>query len=154
MGAGAVDGTIREATAADALAIAELWLRSRRGAPGVPPASHADDAVRAWFQDVVVPAGGVWVVSQGGVLDAMMVIKGDWVEQLYVAPESQRQGHGSRLLRLAQSSRTTLTLWTFEANTPARAFYETHGFEVDGPVSTDNEERAPAVRYRWSKSSS
>jgi GNAT superfamily N-acetyltransferase len=144
----ALDGTMREATAADALAIAELWLRSRHAAPGVPLAAHADNDVRAWFRDVVVPAGGVWVVGDRDAPDAVMVLRGDWVEQLYVAPEGQRQGHGSRL---AQSLRGELSLWTFEANTSARAFYEAHGFAVDGPVSTDNEEHAPAVRYRWFK---
>ena len=81
----------------------------------------------------------------------MMVLKGDWVEQLYVAPESQRQGHGSRLVRLAQSLRSELALWTFAANAPARAFYELHGFEAEGPVTSDNEERMPAMRYRWLK---
>ncbi len=146
-----LEATIREATAADALAIAELWLRSRAGAPGVPAASHTNDEVRGWFRDVVVPAGGVWIAHHAGVLDAMMVLRSEWVEQLYVAPESQRRGYGSSLLGLAQSSRSQLALWTFEANTPARACYERHGFLVDGPVSTDNEERAPAVRYRWTK---
>jgi GNAT superfamily N-acetyltransferase len=148
---GEFDTYIREATADDAAETAELWLRSRRAAVGVPPASHTDDEVRAWFQDAVIPGGGVWVVSNAGVLDAMMVLRETWVEQLYVAPESVRQGHGSRLLRLAQSSRSELALWTFEANTAARAFYQRHGFEVDGPATTDNEEHAPAVRYRWAK---
>lgn len=61
--------------------------------------------------------------------------------------------HGSRLLALAQSSRSELALWTFAANTHARAFSEQHGFEADGPLTSDNEERAPALRYRWTKPS-
>jgi hypothetical protein len=32
---------------------------------------------------------------------------------------------------------------------PARAFYEKHGFRASGPVSSDNEEQAPAIPYRW-----
>lgn len=146
-----IDRSIREATPADALEIAELWLRSRRAAAGIPAAVHTDDEIRGWFQDVVISAGGVWVTSHEGSLDAMMVLKGDWVEQLYVAPESQRQGHGSRLLRLAQSLRSELALWTFAANTPARAFYQRHRFKAEGPVSSDNEEHMPAMRYRWIK---
>ena len=79
----------------------------------------------------------------------MMVIDGEWIEQLYVAPEQSRQGHGSELVRLAQSTRSELTLWTFEANLPARAFYEKHGFLPTGGPSSDNEEHTPAIRYRW-----
>jgi GNAT superfamily N-acetyltransferase len=80
----------------------------------------------------------------------MMVLDGEWVAQLYVAPEHVRRGHGSRLIQLAQSTRRELALWTFEANTIARAFYEAHGFRPSGPPSSDNEERAPALCYRWS----
>jgi GNAT superfamily N-acetyltransferase len=79
----------------------------------------------------------------------MMVIDGEWLEQLYVAPEHSRQGYGARLVRLAQSERSELTLWTFEANLPARAFYEKHGFRPTGDPSSDNEEHAPAICYRW-----
>jgi putative acetyltransferase len=42
----------------------------------------------------------------------------------------------------------SLLLWIFEANAGARAFYEKHGFVAVG-VSAENEEGAPAVRYRW-----
>lgn len=84
----------------------------------------------------------------------MLVLEAEWVEQLYVAPERLRQGYGSRLLRFAQSTRNDLALWTFEANAPARAFYEAHGFRVSAPVSSDNEEHAPAILYRWRASES
>ncbi len=79
----------------------------------------------------------------------MMVLDGGWVEQLYVAPEHLRRGYGSQLVRLAQATRGELALWTFEANVAARAFYEAHGFRPTGPASSDNEERAPAICYRW-----
>jgi predicted N-acetyltransferase YhbS len=81
----------------------------------------------------------------------MMVIDGEWLEQLYVAPEHSRQGHGSRLLRLAQSDRSELALWTFEANLSARAFYEKHGFQPTGAPSSDNEEQTAAICYRWTR---
>jgi GNAT superfamily N-acetyltransferase len=79
----------------------------------------------------------------------MMVLDGEWLGQLYVAPEYFRRGYGSQLVCLAQATRSELALWTFEANVPARAFYEAHGFRPSGPASTDNEERTPAVCYRW-----
>ena len=84
-------------------------------------------------------------------LTALMVLDGDRVEQLYVSPEHQRQGHGSRLLTTAQATRDRLSLWTFAANKQARAFYEAHGFSVSGAPSSQNEEQTPAVLYRWSR---
>jgi GNAT superfamily N-acetyltransferase len=141
---------VRRASEAQALPVAELLLRSRRATPGIPPGPHSDDELRTWFREVCFRSREVWVATDGGALRAMMVIEGDWVEQLFVAPEHLRQGQGSRLLNHAQSIRDELMLWCFEANTPARAFYERHGFHSGEPASADNEELAPAIKYRWS----
>jgi GNAT superfamily N-acetyltransferase len=142
-------GSLRRASGADALAVAELWLRSRRASATIPPGAHTDEEVRAWFRDVVLPSREVWVKIDGPGLTAMMVINGEWLEQLYVAPEHARQRYGSRLVRLAQAKRNELALWTFEANLSARAFYESHGFRPAGAPSSDNEEHVPAICYRW-----
>ncbi|MEI9983450.1 MAG: GNAT family N-acetyltransferase [Aliidongia sp.] len=81
-----------------------------------------------------------------------MAFRAGWVDQLYVAPDGQRQGTGSALLRLAQAASPTLLLWTFQRNAGARCFYERHGFvaieETDG---RRNEEREPDVLYRWQR---
>jgi GNAT superfamily N-acetyltransferase len=79
----------------------------------------------------------------------MMALDDEWVRQLYVAPGHQRQGHGARLLAVAQSTRHSLALWTFASNLAAQRFYEAHGFKQSGSSSVDNEERAPAICYRW-----
>lgn len=133
----------------EALAVAMLWLRSRRAAaPAIPPSVHGDDEVKAWFRDVVLPTYELWLIGPPRNPSAMMVLSHGWVEQLYVAPDRFRRGHGSKLLRFAQSRNDELHLWTFEANAGARAFYEKHGFVAVG-VSAENEEGVPAVRYRW-----
>jgi GNAT superfamily N-acetyltransferase len=115
----------------------------------IPPAAHSDDQVRAWFRDVVLPSKEVWVTTLGPEITAMMVLDSGWVEQLYVAPDHLRRGYGSQLVRQAQATRGELALWTFEANVDARAFYEAQGFRPTVPASSDNEERAPAICYRW-----
>lgn len=105
-----------------------LWLRSRRAAaPAIPPSIHSEDEVKAWFRDVVLPTHELWVIGPRRHPAAMMVLSRGWVQQLYVAPDQFRQGYGSKLLRFAQSRQDELSLWTFEANTGARAFYEKRG---------------------------
>lgn len=129
--------------------MATLWLRSRQAAaPAIPPSIHTDDEVKAWFRDVVLPTHELWLIGPRRSPAAIMVLSRGWVEQLYVAPDLVRQGYGSKLLRFAQSRNDELLLWTFEANAGARAFYEKHGFVAVG-LSAENEEGAPAVRYRW-----
>lgn len=142
------DPAVRRARMEQAAVIADVWLSARR-AGEIPAPAHGDDEVRAWVQDVLLPACEVWVVEQAGVPIAMMALREEWVEQLYVAPAHQRQGHGTRLLDVAKRSRSSLALWTFESNTAAQHFYESRGFVRSGPASADNEEGAPAVCYRW-----
>ena len=81
----------------------------------------------------------------------MMVVHEDDLDQLYVHPRWTGHGLGSSLVELAKDRHPHgLALWTFATNVRARRFYERHGFEpgerTDG---TENEERAPAVRYHW-----
>jgi GNAT superfamily N-acetyltransferase len=141
---------IRRALPDEDAAVADLWLRSRKAAgPAIPPSVHTDAEVRSWLRDVVLPSQEVWVIGSADAPQAMMVLSGDWIEQLYVAPGHQRRGHGSRLVTFAQSRHAELNLHAFTANHNARAFYEKHGFSPTGPPSSDNEEGAPALCYRW-----
>ena len=91
----------------------------------------------------------MWIATEDDQLAGMMAVQGEWIEQLYISPTHLRRGHGTRLLRLAQATRDSLALWTFEANLVARRFHETHGFIQEGAPTSDNEEGAPAVCYRW-----
>ena len=74
-----------------------------------------------------------------------------WLDDLYVAPQHVGQGIGSVLLDVAKSVRPDgFSLWVFETNTPARAFYRRHGLvEREHTDGSDNEERAPDLRMSW-----
>lgn len=76
------------------------------------------------------------------------------IAALYVDPPAQGAGVGTTLLghaqaRLRELEHGTATLWTFEANGLARAFYERHDWRLD-PSGSGNEGCewwGPAVRY-------
>lgn len=143
--------TIRRGTVDDAAAAADVFITSRRAAfPRIPRSVHTDEDVRAWFASVVMVERETWLAELEGRLVGVMVIRGAFIDQLYVRPEAQRRGVGARLLAQAKRGRARLRLYTFEANEPARDFYEKHGFKAvafgDG---TGNEEGAPDVLYEW-----
>ncbi|MFV2051665.1 GNAT family N-acetyltransferase [Aliiroseovarius sp. YM-037] len=72
----------------------------------------------------------------------------DVVHALYVSEPGR--GLGKRLLDHAKGCRPTLTLWTHQANTPARRFYLREGFaEVERTDGTGNDDHLPDIRFAW-----
>ena len=142
---------LRRATAADARAAADVWLRSFAAALPAVVRPRTDEEVRDWFRHVVVPRRETWVAESAGEVVGVMVLEESELAQLYLAPDRRGRGIGDRFVTLAKERRPAgLSLWTFQANTPARRFYERHGFTAaqwtDG---ARNEEREPDVRYVW-----
>ena len=142
--------TIRPATAADAGAVADVYLTSFHATYDFPLA-HTDDEVRAWIGNAVAD-GGTWVaLDAAGAVVGMMTLKPGDLDQLYVRPDRLGEGIGRRLLELAkEQSPDGLTLYTFQVNDRARRFYERNGFVAEwfGDGSA-NEEGQPDVRYVW-----
>ncbi|MEU6458190.1 GNAT family N-acetyltransferase [Streptomyces sp. NPDC047065] len=149
-GAGAV--VLRRAWAADARAAADVWLRSFAAALPTVVRPRTDDEVRAYFRHVVVERHEAWVAEEtGGAVAGVMVLEGEELSQLYLAPERRGSGLGDRFVALAKERRPAgLELWTFQVNAPAHRFYERHGFTaVERTDGARNEEREPDVRYVW-----
>lgn len=149
-----VDVTVRDAVTDDAPAVAELYLRSFRHAYDATAVrlAHDDDDVRRWIRDDLLPTHTVTLaVAAGTVPIGFVAEQPGRVSHLYVDPAWIRRGIGSQLLRVAMDRQSGgLSLWTFEANKRARAFYEHRGFKaVERTDGAGNEERQPDVRYSW-----
>jgi GNAT superfamily N-acetyltransferase len=141
---------LRQAAAADASAIAEVYLASFHATYSFPLA-HSDDEVRGWVRDDLVATQETWIALDGESVLALMVVAPGHLEHLYVAPDRLGQGIGRELLDLAKRrSPDGLSLWTFQVNDRARRFYERNGFvAVELTDGGGNEERQPDVRYEW-----
>ncbi|MFF4781594.1 GNAT family N-acetyltransferase [Streptomyces griseorubiginosus] len=142
---------IRRATAADASATADVYLRSFAAALPTVVRPRSDDEVRAYIRDVVVPARETWVADAEGRVVGLMVLAEGLLSQLYLDPDWRGRGIGDQFVALAKErSPQGLSLWTFQVNKPAHRFYERHGFvEAERTDGSGNEEREPDVRYVW-----
>jgi GNAT superfamily N-acetyltransferase len=91
----------------------------------------------------------MWVAERASTVVGVLALTDGWIDQLYLDPLVWRRGIGRRLVDIAsQRQPNGLQLWTFQANTRARAFYEALGFTgVEHTDGAGNEERAPDVRY-------
>jgi GNAT superfamily N-acetyltransferase len=141
---------LRRAEAADAAAVADLFLASFHATYAFPLV-HSDDEVRGWIADDLLPTEETWVAEAGDRLVGMMALDDHGIGQLYIAPDRIGRGVGRAFVELAKQRRPDgLELYTFQVNARARRFYERNGFEVaklgDG---SGNEEQQPDVLYRW-----
>jgi GNAT superfamily N-acetyltransferase len=139
----------------DAEAVADVYLRSRHQLVPFAPLAHADEDVREWIRDRLIPSGGVTVGIHGGEVRGMLAVSRrdgfGWIDQLYIDPDRVGIGIGTELLKYAMASLgTPVRLFTFQANERARAFYERRGFRaVRFTDGAGNEERCPDVLYEY-----
>ena len=142
--------TLRRATLDDMAALARLRRRTVETSLPFVPHLHTPEEDAWWFAERLYAANQVWLAEAGQGPEGYIAFRADFIEHLFVRPESQGAGLGLTLLDKARADADELSLWTFQQNLRARRFYERHGFfvvtETDG---RDNEEKLPDVLYRW-----
>ena len=145
------DATIIEACLEDAAAIAEIHLAARQQAMPYLRLAHTADETRDYFAGAVCGRPQAWwVVRHRGQVAAYMLIDGENLDHLYVAPAFQGLGFGSALLAMAKTlSPRRIELWTPQRNKRAHAFYEARGFHAGRQTDGQNEEGEPDVQYEW-----
>ncbi len=148
-----MDLIIRPDQPEDFVPINDLWRRARVSAfPDFQARKgHTAEEDRAYFRTVILLKDTVFVAEADGRAVGFMAIAGDFIDQLYVDPDSQRQGVGASLISSARAlSPSGLHLFTFETNASGRAFYEKQGFRATGRGISPPPESEPHVEYRWS----
>jgi len=105
--------------------------------------------------------GWEWYVFDDGIIKAILTVnpcedadkpEAFELRALYVDPCMQGQGIGGALAAYcekiaAQRGYNEICIWTFEKNAPARAFYEKHGYILDGATQVVAPYGAVGVRY-------
>lgn len=148
---GRMDIEIRQALPTDVPEVAEVFIASQADALPFLGRLHTPDETRAFIANDVFANCDVWVAVEHGRIVGMMALAGTHLDHLYLLPAAYRRGIGTMLLNKAKElSRTKLTLYAFQVNARARAFYERHGFVAtefgDGSA---NEAGEPDVLYEW-----
>ena len=141
------------ATEADGARVAQLLIDARAAFMPYAPSPHSDDEVRSWVTTFLIPTNAVILARANGATVGVVATRQEndrsWITHMAVDPPCVGRGIGSTLLRCALCLlQRPILLYTFQANTGARRFYERHGFRAiqfaDGRA---NEERCPDVLY-------
>jgi putative acetyltransferase len=144
---------LRRALLGDMPALARLNVATVRTSLPFVPEVHPGGEVEAYFSGAFFAKAEFWMAEdEAGEALGYIAFRPDFVEHLFVRPQSQGRRIGVALLDKAKEGASELSLWTFQQNLRARRFYEKHGFtvvvETDG---LDNEEKLPDVLYRWTR---
>ena len=144
---------VRQATAADADEIADLYTEARiHAVPQMPPALHTNAEDRAYVaRRIVEPDVTMWVAERDGRLLGFATCTPTFLDSLYIHPDLTGQGIGSLLLDVVEATHPQgFELWVFESNTGARRLYERRGLVVvERTDGSGNEEKSPDIRMAW-----
>jgi ribosomal protein S18 acetylase RimI-like enzyme len=139
---------IRHATADDAPAISDLFVRARDEMTYLP---RIPEDVRPLLGGWFLERAELWVFEEEGRILGFAGVSGSELTHLYTDPSAQKRGVGRALLDHVKSLRPeSLELWVFQKNEGARRFYERRGFQLvrltDGAANMEEE---PDALYEW-----
>lgn len=97
-------------------------------------ASHTPQAQAAYLRREMAQGKALWLLTEAdGAPVGIVSVWGSLIENLYVLPEKQNRGWGTRLLKFAISRcQGTPALWILAHNEGARRLYARHGFAPTG----------------------
>src|SRR5271166_2138846 len=112
---------LRKATLADAKAIANVYVATRKAFIAYAAQVHSDESIYQWICETLIPANQVSVAEENGVIVGMMALSKNegigWIDQLYLSPGSVGQGIGTLLVTAAKSTLgSPIRLHTCEQN--------------------------------------
>ncbi|HLI60824.1 MAG TPA: GNAT family N-acetyltransferase [Solirubrobacteraceae bacterium] len=133
---------IRPARVADAAAVGEIWRRGWREAHlgRVPEELVAARTPESFASRAAERVGDTTVALVGRAVAGFVMVVGDEVEQVYVAPEQRGTGVAERLLaeaerQVAASAHDEAWLAVVPGNARARRFYERCGWADGGRIA-------------------
>lgn len=100
----------------------------------------------------LIDQGYVTVAVRERAVIGFIACDGAEIDALYVARRERGKGVGTALLVEVCAQAEKLSLWTFQANTPAIAFYARHGFvEIARTDGAGSDEQLPDVQFEWQR---
>ncbi|MBR2835162.1 MAG: GNAT family N-acetyltransferase [Coriobacteriales bacterium] len=98
-------------------------------------ALHTPEHQRIYLQNKIDNGSTVYMFVEKEPIGIVSVI-GNLIEDLYVLPSHQNQGHGTQLLQFAMNHCDGIpTLWILENNMKAEKLYRKMGFKETGRVN-------------------
>ena len=143
-----MSGVIRLGSPVDADSIGQVFLRARDEMTYLP---RIPDEDRPNLGGWISSRHQLWVIEELSRVFGFAGLSEGWLDHLYIDPDAQGRGFGSRLLQHVKTLQPQgLRLWVFQKNLGARRFYERHDFRLEKMTDgSGNMEREPDALYSW-----
>ena len=113
---------------------AAAWQASHRAfSPPDFVAAHSPERQYGYLAEKRAAGSRVYLLLLEERAVGLVTVTGSLIADLYILPEEQNQGYGTRLLRFAVGAcEGTPTLWILENNAGAERLYRREGFSPTG----------------------
>lgn len=112
---------------------AESWKASHGFLPKEAVAKRTIERQTEYLRQQMSEGKEIYMLT-GDIPVGIVSIKDSFIENLYVLPEKQRQGYGSKLLSFAISKCTDVPVLTVLSNNSAIEMYRKFGFKETGKI--------------------
>ncbi|MBV7377856.1 GNAT family N-acetyltransferase [Maritimibacter dapengensis] len=142
----------RPARPDDATACARIIREFVAATPWWPRLGPQPEVVAAWRHSFSSQDPS-WVAVGHGAVVGFCLREDDNISGLYVSANARSRGIGKHLLDLAKQNRDWITVWAYEKNTRARAFYKREGLVEVGRETTtfDCGTTLVDIEHRWTR---
>jgi putative acetyltransferase len=155
------DKNIKKMLAGDIDDVCKIWLINSSIAHGFIPAgfwcSLLPDIKKEWENNLSKNNCEMYVYKdEDGVIKGFIIARksDNYVEELFVSPQYQGKGIGSKLLKEIKEGKDFLEVTVYQLNTGAIIFYKKEGFEIkNGEDSVYIEDKTGQwkLRMRWDR---
>lgn len=91
-----------------------------------------------------------YVYEENGLIKGFLIIRDNYVLELFVDYQFQRSGIGTKLLNYAKELKPFLALHVYSQNSYAIKFYKQQGFSEEG-MRLEPHTRQPQLKMIWGK---
>lgn len=121
---------IRDLKQKDIDKVMEIWLESTIKAHDFMPEKYWQDNYNA-VKDIYIPQSKTYVYEEGEEIKGFIsILNDDFIGALFVSPNEQGKGIGSKLIEYANAKFNNLKLAVYKQNQKSVGFYIKKGFEI------------------------
>lgn len=140
---------IRKADIEDFNILSEIWLEASLIAHHFIPETYWK-AHKLKMQHVYLPMSEVYLAEHNQQICGFIALLDNQIAAIFVSPQHQEKGIGTRLIQYAQAIRTELKLNVYQENPKSVQFYKSLGFEIL-EESIDLETNSKEFLMHWIK---